>query len=241
MSWAVLEKAKAVALAMWYRDKGNEDETPEDYVIRKEEALTGTCTWTDSELVFEIMNGAPKSWQTLIDTYTTTTYHDLLDQVSWSQADLMAVDCTSNPNIQRQLDKMMTSIHKLENKSHSSKVHFHKVVSKPIGWHKNLPMPKFKQHDNHTSQKKTPKDIEARGYKYCGTLNHWDHKCTKHKTSDIKQAQVHVASLDTHFRKSIIGWQVNPSSCAGLFPVNDGARWWTSATSQFVIILIIIL
>jgi hypothetical protein len=116
----VTEKAKAVALAMCYRDKGNEDETPEDYVIRKEEALTGTCNWTDSELVFEIMNGAPKSWRTLIDTYTTTTYHDLLDQVSWFQSDLMAVDRTSNSNVQKQLDKMMTVIHKLESKSHSS-------------------------------------------------------------------------------------------------------------------------
>jgi hypothetical protein len=90
------------------------------------------------------VNGAPKSWHTLIDTYTTTTYHDLLDQVSWFQADLMAVDRTSNPNIQQQLDKMMTFIHKLENKSHStSKVRSHKVDSKPIGWHKNLPKPKF--------------------------------------------------------------------------------------------------
>jgi hypothetical protein len=108
----------------------------------------------------------------------------------------MATDCASNPNIQWQLDKMMTVIHKLENKSHSSKVHSHKVDSKPIGWHKNLPKPKFKQHDNNTSKKKTPKDVGARGCKYCGSLNHWDRKCTKPKTSDIKQAQVHAASLE---------------------------------------------
>jgi hypothetical protein len=197
MSRAVLEKAKAVALAMHYRDKGHEDETPEDYVIRKEEALTGTCNWTDSELVFEIMNSAPKSWRTLIDTYTTTTYHDLLDQVSWFQADLMAVDCTSNPNVQRQLDKMMTSIHKLENKNHSSsKVRSHKVDSKPIGWHKYLSKPKFKRQDNNTSKKKTPKDVGARGCKYGGSLNHWDRECTKPKTSDIKQAQAHATSLE---------------------------------------------
>jgi hypothetical protein len=197
MSRAVLEKAKVVALAVCYRDKGHEDETPEDYVIRKEEALTGTCNWTDSELVFEIMNGAPKSWRTLIDTYTTTTYHDLLDQVSWFQSDLMAADHTSNPNIQLQLDKMMTVIHKLENKSHlSSKVRSHKVDSKPIGWHKNLPKPKFKRHDNNTSKKKTPKDVGARGCKYCRSLNHWDRECTKPKTSDIKQAQAHAASLE---------------------------------------------
>jgi hypothetical protein len=27
-------------------------------------------------------------------------------------------------------------------------------------------------------------------------LNHWDHECTKPKTSDIKQAQAHAASLE---------------------------------------------
>jgi hypothetical protein len=105
----------------------------------------------------------------------------------------LEIECVSAHDI----DKMMTSIHKLENKSHSSsKVQSPKVDSKPFGWHKNLPKPKFKQHDNNTSKKKTPKEVGARGCKYCSSLNHWDHECTKPKTSDIKQAQAHAASLE---------------------------------------------
>ncbi|KAF8754154.1 structural molecule [Rhizoctonia solani] len=89
MNRTFLNRSKNEAMRIRFRDKDHSEETPEDYVIRKMEALTIVSDWTDSELIFEIMNGAPKSWTTHIDTSRIVTWEDFLDKIAWHEEDLL--------------------------------------------------------------------------------------------------------------------------------------------------------
>ncbi|KAB5587628.1 hypothetical protein CTheo_8933 [Ceratobasidium theobromae] len=185
MNRAYLEQNKREALEMKYRDSGHRNETPEDYVIRKMEALTLFNDWTDPELIFQIMNDAPSSWCAYIDTEDIRSWEEFLDKIYWHQQDLMSGALSNQPDISNLVHRMESALHKLERRSNKALVRSHKVEikppwkkkNKPIGWHKDNPKPQFRKHDEVISKGKTPKDKGARGCRHCGSLNHWDRDC----------------------------------------------------------------
>jgi hypothetical protein len=71
-SW--LDKQKTRANNATYRDVANPEETPSEYYIRKYELLTLVYNLSESELIMEIMNGAPSSW---INILNPNLYDDL--------------------------------------------------------------------------------------------------------------------------------------------------------------------
>ena len=70
-SW--LDKQKARANKASYRDLENSHELPSEYYIRKVELLTLVYNMSDSELILEIMNGAPPSWVNILNPQSTLT------------------------------------------------------------------------------------------------------------------------------------------------------------------------
>ncbi|KAB5587895.1 Retrovirus-related Pol polyprotein [Ceratobasidium theobromae] len=183
-----LETQKAKALEAKYRQRGHEHETPEDYVIRKAKELTSFTDWTDMELMLEVMNGAPESWHVLVNPQRIPDWNTFLDEISWNQQQLMKLGHDlggkgTSSDIQRQLDRMQSTIHRLENsqrKSSRAAVRSHQVSSKPVGWNKNLPKAPHPRRDDIVSKGKTPKDKGARGCIHCSSLNHWDKDCAYH-------------------------------------------------------------
>ncbi|KAF8748132.1 zinc finger protein [Rhizoctonia solani] len=164
--------------------------------IRKMEALTIVSDWTDSELIFEIMNGAPKSWTTHIDTSRIVTWEDFLDKIAWHEEDLLGKDSSHNSDIQRQLHQMQSTLKRLEGNRHSRpSARSHLAGSKPVGWHQNNPPPKYPKDDSTVSKGKTPKDKKARPCRHCGSMMHWDRDC-KHAKKNSRFVQSHMAQAD---------------------------------------------
>ncbi|KAG9076253.1 hypothetical protein FRC06_009605, partial [Ceratobasidium sp. 370] len=113
MSRTYLDRIKSKAMNAKYRDHDHSHETPSDYIIRKMQLMQMAGEWSDSELMFEIMNGAPKQWRAYIDVSSILTFRDFQDKIKWHEEDLMS-SRSSDSDIQRQLDRMMNMLNKLE-------------------------------------------------------------------------------------------------------------------------------
>jgi hypothetical protein len=72
--------------------------------------------WSDSELIWEIMEKAPRSWRTQIDISTILNFRDFQDKIAWWEEDLMDKSQPKDSSLQRQLDRMQTSLQKLESR-----------------------------------------------------------------------------------------------------------------------------
>ncbi|KEP44964.1 hypothetical protein V565_338990, partial [Rhizoctonia solani 123E] len=194
MNRTFMERNKADALHARFRDKNHPQELPEDYVIRKMEALTILSDWTDSELITEIMNSAPEHWTLYIDTSTVTTWDDFLDKVAWHEEKLLNSEISSSSDIQRQLNEMKSMLKRLESPKHSGRAtaRSQQAASKPVGWHKNNPSPPYPKDDSTVSKGKTPKDKKARPCRHCGSLMHWDRDC-KYAKQNSRAVRTHMA------------------------------------------------
>lgn len=63
-----LDRMKTKANRTCYRDFGHTKETPSEYYIRKTELLTTVYQMEDSELIMQVMDGAPATWNTILTT-----------------------------------------------------------------------------------------------------------------------------------------------------------------------------
>ncbi|KAG8720113.1 hypothetical protein FRC11_003235, partial [Ceratobasidium sp. 423] len=119
MNRTFMECNKSDALYTKFRDRYHPQESPEDYVIRKMEALTILSDWTDSELITEIMNSAPDHWALYIDTSVVNTWDDFLDKVAWHEDKLLQYNGNASSDIQQQLDELKTMLSNLETDENS--------------------------------------------------------------------------------------------------------------------------
>lgn len=71
-----LDKQKARATRVYYREASHSKETPSEYYIRKSELLNTVYNLEDSKLILEIMEGAPACWNTIL---TTQLYVDAVE------------------------------------------------------------------------------------------------------------------------------------------------------------------
>ncbi|KZS86563.1 hypothetical protein SISNIDRAFT_394583, partial [Sistotremastrum niveocremeum HHB9708] len=69
-SW--LDKQRIRARNSRYREPGHLKETPSEYYIRKAELLTLLFGLSDSEMIMEVMNGAPASWTSILTPHLCT-------------------------------------------------------------------------------------------------------------------------------------------------------------------------
>ncbi|KAG9091642.1 hypothetical protein FRC06_000481, partial [Ceratobasidium sp. 370] len=153
--------------------------------------------WSDSELMFEIMNGAPKQWRAYIDVSSILTFRDFQDKIKWHEEDLMS-SRSSDSDIQHQLDRMMNMLNKLEHgPKQNQQVRSHQATSqpnKPVGWRKDLPKPQFQKQKDDRFKGPSPKDKGARACKHCGG-NHWDKFCPK-SAKGYLAAKANMANTD---------------------------------------------
>jgi len=71
-----LDKQKARATCAYYREPQHDREMPSEYYIHKSELLNTVYSLEDSEIILEIMEGTPASWNTIL---TTQLYLDTVE------------------------------------------------------------------------------------------------------------------------------------------------------------------
>ncbi|KAH9849831.1 hypothetical protein C2E23DRAFT_708478, partial [Lenzites betulinus] len=89
-SWT--ERTRKQALAIRYRESSHAHELPSQYFIRKKELLELVYDNSESELITEIMTGAPLAWRTLLAIKSYRTTGELQEAIKIHEDDLLAMD-----------------------------------------------------------------------------------------------------------------------------------------------------
>src|SRR3984957_11451561 len=85
MNRAWVEKQRGIANRASYRGFSNEKESPSAYIMQKKSLLDLTFAYEDGELIVEIMNGAPHTWRTVIDTSNIFTYREFMIKIKYHE------------------------------------------------------------------------------------------------------------------------------------------------------------
>jgi hypothetical protein len=89
-SW--LDRQKSRANKATYRDQENPRETPSQYYIRKLDLFTLVFNMTESELILEIMNGAPTSWINVLNPNLYDSLVEFQGAIKYHEENLMRLD-----------------------------------------------------------------------------------------------------------------------------------------------------
>ena len=179
-SW--LDKQKARANKASYRDLENSHELPSEYYIRKVELLTLVYNMSDSELILEIMNGAPPSWVNILNPHFYNTLVEFQEAIKYHEDNLLRMEPP------REKKKFFFRKPAAKPKFKSARAHL-------VGWTSKMQPPKFPRDDNNVS-KKPPESIGARPCRHCGSGKHWDPDC-KYARKGNKAARVHAVEVDS--------------------------------------------
>ncbi|KAJ3804522.1 hypothetical protein F5876DRAFT_53274 [Lentinula aff. lateritia] len=79
-----------------YREAGHPRETPSEYYIRKSELLTTVYELVDSEIISEIMEGAPANWSTILSTKDYDTVLDFQTAIKFYEDTLLELERVSS-------------------------------------------------------------------------------------------------------------------------------------------------
>ncbi|TFK78347.1 hypothetical protein K466DRAFT_469248, partial [Polyporus arcularius HHB13444] len=89
-SW--VEKTRKQALAVKYRESGYSRELPSQYFIRKRELLELVYDSSESELITDIMAGAPLAWRTILTPRLYRSTSDLQHAIKLHEDDLLELE-----------------------------------------------------------------------------------------------------------------------------------------------------
>jgi hypothetical protein len=190
MNRAWVEKQRGIANRASYRDSGNEKETPSAYIMRKKSLLDLTFAYEDGELIVEIMNGAPHTWRTVIDTSTIFTYREFMIKIKYHEEMLSTMSRNSfSSSAHRDSDRS----HHIWKSKHSHKDKLKRLQAKAHAV--STPQkPAYPKDDSNVSRKHTPESLNKRPCFHCGSGKHWDNEC-KYAKKNTKQARVHFSSI----------------------------------------------
>ncbi|KAE9382996.1 hypothetical protein BT96DRAFT_844737, partial [Gymnopus androsaceus JB14] len=87
-----METMRRKATRASYRETGHTRETPSEYYIRKCDLLTTVYELDDSELIMEVMDGAPTNWTIVLSPRTYETAMELQSAIRYYEDTLMDLD-----------------------------------------------------------------------------------------------------------------------------------------------------
>lgn len=183
-SW--MDKQKSRALRATYRDSTAPRETPSEYFIRKLELIRMVYELKDSELIHEIMSGAPSYWNNIL---TTHLYDDIVEfqtAIKYHEDNLMRMDYT----------RTYRQANDFPNRYGGSKDSFKEYKparTNAVGWSKALAPPKWPKDDKNVSVRGSPVASGGRPCRHCGSDNHWDNEC-KYAHKATREARANSAS-----------------------------------------------
>jgi hypothetical protein len=174
---------------------GQYNETPSEYYVRKTKLLRLVSKLTDSELIMEIMNGAPAYWHTVIDAHRCADAVEFQSAIKYHQESLSHPPFTSGDGMERRirsLENTLQSKPRFDPRGSSDRT-FRDARSHLVGWTSKLGPPKYPKDDSNVSTRATPESKGARPCKHCGSSKHWDNEC-KHARSAAHTHLVHSSN-----------------------------------------------
>lgn len=191
--WLDQQKGKAIRAS--YREPGHTKETPSDYYIRKTALLNLVWNLDDSELILEVMQGAPSTWNTILTTQLYTTAVQFQAAIRYHEDALLRLDLPiySSPTSRDRRDDYKEYTRSREFTSRT----------RLVGSSPGLPAPKFPKDDlNVTKRGKTPEEKGARGCIHCGSRKHWDKEC-KYAFKGDKYARANLSEATTEDQEAL--------------------------------------
>ena len=183
-----MDKQKNRAHMASYRESKHPKESPSEYVIRKLELLRTAFTMDDTELIMEIMDGAPNIWNTVL---TTQLYRDV---VEFQDAVYYHEDTLERLGSERKDFRDRFEPNKYGDRNNRFN-NYRNAHTRLVGSYSNMPKPKFPRDDSNVSKKATPASKGARPCRHCGSDQHWDPEC-KHSYQSSKRARTHLAGAN---------------------------------------------
>lgn len=179
-----LDRLKTKANKATYRDSENPKETPSEYYIRKLELLELVYDYTETELISEILDGAPVMWNTILTPQFYREVVDLQDAIRYYEETLISLS-------DRLSYRPMTS-----NPNRSFRPKYRSNVNATEGVASRFPAKyPFPKDDSVVSKlRKTPEQLNVRPCRHCGSGKHWDNEC-KHSRKGQRQARVNLATI----------------------------------------------
>ncbi|KAG9027013.1 hypothetical protein FS837_004404 [Tulasnella sp. UAMH 9824] len=225
-SW--LDRQKLRAKNATYRDSSAPKEKPSEYYIRKLKLLHTAESYTETELILAIMEGAPKYWHSVIDTSVLRQTVDLQDKIIYHEDALMYGPGSSADGYDR-LERRIRAIeqgHSRGNKysSRVNKVEAGRPKQTPlrgkvqptsprkdahahlIGFHRDLGKPPFPRDDKTVAKGKTPEEKGARPCRHCGSPKHWDNEC-KYARKGSKKVKANFASPSEDYLEAMSAYE----------------------------------
>ena len=192
MNQAFLDKQKAWANRVSYRDTGNVRETPSEYVICKIELLQFVYNYTDRELINEIMEGAPSFWTPIITPHLSQSLEQFQLTVKFHEDSLLKLG--GGENSYTNTNQQSSLSFSKENPSNRSPYNpFRNVRVHLVGWSKSTSNPQFPKDDSNVSAHGTPEEKGARPCWHCGSGKHWDRDC-RHARKGEKCTRVNMVT-----------------------------------------------
>lgn len=151
----------------------------------------------DSEIILEVMEGAPASWNTVL---TTQLYVDVIEfqsAIRFHEDTLIRLDATtSNSNAYRR-DRFEPAFR--DNNPFREPRNQYTPCANLVGASKTMSPPSFPKDDsNLTKRSATPEEKGARPCRHCGSGKHWDNECKyAFRGNCSARANLATASEDT--------------------------------------------
>ncbi|KAF7357249.1 TY3B-TY3B protein [Mycena sanguinolenta] len=176
-----LDRTRTKALRATYRQPGNGREKPSEYFIRKRELLCSVYDFEDSAVISEVMNGAPRSWCTVLDTQKYQSIVEFHSALIFHEDTLMDLPMNKSEDHGRNDngDRRPTS----------------NASTRLAGSSTNPSPPPFPKDDSNVSKKATPESLGVRPCRHCGSGKHWDYEC-KHSFKGTKKARANLATAE---------------------------------------------
>ncbi|KAJ3901633.1 hypothetical protein F5879DRAFT_807012 [Lentinula edodes] len=170
-----------------YRDSGaSSKETPSEYFIRKKDLLTRAYDYTDTQLIAEIVEGAPVSWVNTLTPYLHNDIDAFQEVVRFHEEDLIRLNYRSY--------RVYENNQPNSNSYNRPNTYQRRVNLIGATANSNLSPPQFPKDDNNVSTRNTPEDKGARPCRHCGSGKHWDNECKYSRRSMKKVRMNHIQS-----------------------------------------------
>ncbi len=182
------ERQKDRARQTTYRQPGFTRETPSEYYIRKADLLNTAFDLTDSEMITQVMDGAPLNWNAVVTTQLYKTAVEFQASIRFHEDQLLRLD-PSYRNRSLNTYELRTSQDKQNFPYRNSHVRMIGASNQPL----NPPFPR--DDGNKTRRRKAPKDVGARPCRLCRSGEHWDSEC-KHHDEGMRTARTRLAEAD---------------------------------------------
>lgn len=186
-----MDDQKSTANKASFREPRFSKESPSEYFICKKDLLTHVYEYNDTQLICEIMEGAPTSWINVVTPHLYDELDEFQGVIRFHEKDLSRLSYRSYKNYDNQNNYSQPG------NPNSFERRAHLVGSSP-----NLPPPQFLKDDSNISKRRTPEDKGARPCRHCGSGKHWDNEC-KYSRRGIRKARMnHIETTTTEDKEA---------------------------------------